>query len=721
MSGHSGQYIILSALPSSHYTFNGYSVTGGVLSGDKIIIGNSDITAQASWIEDPKYSLTITQTNGGKVTANKSTGYAGDQVTLSNTPSSHYTFGSYDITGATLTGNKFNFVNQNVTAKGIFVQDPVRSIILQQTSGGIITATPMTGYDGTTVVLTNTANAGCSFSGYLITGAILTGNRFNLTGSNVTAKGIFSYVEPTPKYYTAAGIFAVSAGDGYVSGTSLSNGATVSPGIRLQPLIRENTNIPSEWVKNINGSSFFVPTTAIQASGLNELSVYIGYVMSIDGKGRDIYSWQSTSSQSAYSAFPHYTRNDGHTDLWLSDRDSWYHLFPHGAGGGLFTNGYTQIGNTNNEPAMNNHWNVVPRFYVDIDTTMKVDGGNAGYFNYDYRFTDNTGYNSWWLSGCYLSADPTTRTLNIQQQTGGTVRADTTTGLDGTIVTLSNTANAGYTFNNYSITGAKLTGSQFKFYGQNVTIKPNYTHNVYNLYVRNDGNGKLSANTYSGYYGSTARLTPTPKEDYKFGHYDISGAGSVNGNIFTFGAGSGLVKANFDWKFDVQPSEEVRIGNQTWMNHDLNVYDTVGLTSNGVWCSAKAGYGEICFYTSAAAKRIAGKISGWHIPSRAEWETLINYIGGPSAQAKIKAADALWNGYPSATLDTYGFSALPFRINVLASNGRAALENYGVQWQTTSFNGAYQNRVDMSKWPENVINSSYYIDGPCSVRLIKDS
>lgn len=191
MTGHSGQYIVLSALPSSHYTFNGYSVTGGVLSGDKIIIGNSDITAQASWIEDQKYSLTITQTNGGIVTSNKSTGYQGDQVTLSNTPSSHYTFDSYNITGATLTGNKFNFVNKNVTAKGTFIQDPIRSVILQKTNGGTITANPMTGYDGTTVVLTNTSNNGYAFSSYSVTGSTLTGNRFNLNGSNVTAKGTF--------------------------------------------------------------------------------------------------------------------------------------------------------------------------------------------------------------------------------------------------------------------------------------------------------------------------------------------------------------------------------------------------------------------------------------------------------------------------------------------------------------------------------------------------
>ena len=191
MSGHSGQYIVLSAFPSAHYNFNGYSVTGGILSGDKIIINNSDMTAQASWIEDQKYTLTIQQTNGGKVTANKSTGYQGDQVTLSNTASPHYTFDSYNITGSTLTGDKFNFVNQNVTAKGTFIQDQIRSVTLQQTIGGTIYSDKSSGYDGDLVVLTNSTSAGYGFSSYNITGASLTGNRFNLNGSNVTAKGTF--------------------------------------------------------------------------------------------------------------------------------------------------------------------------------------------------------------------------------------------------------------------------------------------------------------------------------------------------------------------------------------------------------------------------------------------------------------------------------------------------------------------------------------------------
>lgn len=265
MTGHSGQYIVLSALPSSHYIFNGYSVTGGVLSGDKIIIGNSDMTAQASWIEDPKYSLTITQTNGGKVTANKSTGYQGDQVTLSNTPSSHYTFGSYSLTGATLTGNKFNFVNQNVTAKGTFIQDPIRSVTLQQTNGGTVTASPMTGYDGTTVVLSNTANNGYAFSSYSVTGTTLTGNRFNLTGSNVTAKGSFYYADPLNPLNLPPYTIRVKFSNGY---SPTANKGTVTRVTSYNENVWDITYQNNNWddlFKNATVGYYTEPIDKIQA------------------------------------------------------------------------------------------------------------------------------------------------------------------------------------------------------------------------------------------------------------------------------------------------------------------------------------------------------------------------------------------------------------------------------------------------------------------------
>lgn len=58
-------------------------------------------------------------------------------------------------------------------------------------SHGTMTASPMSGFSGTNVTLSNTPNANYGFSGYSITGATLTGNQFTLN-NDVTAKAGFS-------------------------------------------------------------------------------------------------------------------------------------------------------------------------------------------------------------------------------------------------------------------------------------------------------------------------------------------------------------------------------------------------------------------------------------------------------------------------------------------------------------------------------------------------
>lgn len=56
---------------------------------------------------------------------------------------------------------------------------------------GTMTASPMSGFSGTNVTLSNTPNTNYGFSGYSITGATLTGNQFTLN-NDVTAHAGFS-------------------------------------------------------------------------------------------------------------------------------------------------------------------------------------------------------------------------------------------------------------------------------------------------------------------------------------------------------------------------------------------------------------------------------------------------------------------------------------------------------------------------------------------------
>ena len=127
LSGYDDDEVTLSNTVSSDYIFDNYSITGAVLTGDKFRFSGSDVTAEGEFTPIPTRHLTINQSVGGTVTANKTTGHDGDIVTLSNTATGNYHFSSYSITGATLTGNQFEFNNSDVTAQASFTSNLIAS------------------------------------------------------------------------------------------------------------------------------------------------------------------------------------------------------------------------------------------------------------------------------------------------------------------------------------------------------------------------------------------------------------------------------------------------------------------------------------------------------------------------------------------------------------------------------------------------------------------
>ena len=121
MSGYKGTEATLVDDPAWNEKFSSYSITGATLTGNNFVI-NNDVTAKANYETAKNVTL---QTDGhGSIAANRNSGFIGDQVTLSNTAATDYQFSNYSITGATLTGNKFNFIGNNVTAKANFARIP---------------------------------------------------------------------------------------------------------------------------------------------------------------------------------------------------------------------------------------------------------------------------------------------------------------------------------------------------------------------------------------------------------------------------------------------------------------------------------------------------------------------------------------------------------------------------------------------------------------------
>ncbi len=142
-------------------------------------------------------------------------------------------------------------------------------------------------------------------------------------------------------------------------------------------------------------------------------------------------------------------------------------------------------------------------------------------------------------------------------------------------------------------------------------------------------------------------------------------------------------------KRDNQTYKTIKIGDQTWMAENLNYADSVKTPSllKRSWCFNKVaancavagrlytwaaaidsvrlatdaenpqdcGYGKTCTLP-ATVQGICP--DGWHLPTRAEWNTLFTEVGGQSTAAKILKSQTGWYNNGNGT-DGVGFSALP--------------------------------------------------------------
>ncbi|MBQ1573752.1 MAG: hypothetical protein IIZ78_21715 [Clostridiales bacterium] len=203
--GTTGTEVTLSNTPDTHYHFDSYTLTGATLkNANQFDIANSDVSVVGNFLEDTKYTVTVNQSTGGTISASPTIGYTGTEVTLSNTPATHYTFGSYNLIGATLkSANKFDIANSNVTVGATWVEDTKYSVTCTNDGNGTIAASPTSNYSGSTVTLSNTPNSGYEFDSYTLvsgTGASISGNTLTIGTSNVTVRGNFTQAGPSVNY-----------------------------------------------------------------------------------------------------------------------------------------------------------------------------------------------------------------------------------------------------------------------------------------------------------------------------------------------------------------------------------------------------------------------------------------------------------------------------------------------------------------------------------------
>ena len=120
--------------------------------------------------------------------------------------------------------------------------------------------------------------------------------------------------------------------------------------------------------------------------------------------------------------------------------------------------------------------------------------------------------------------------------------------------------------------------------------------------------------------------------------------------------------------------------------------------------------------------------TGWHVPTDAEWTTLINYAGGESVAAgKLKStrtapdAHPRWDDPNTTATDEYGFSALPGGYRYGYGGFFYSVGNYGRWWSSTETDATYAWGRYMHYGYGPVYRNGYGKRDGFSVRCLRDN
>jgi uncharacterized protein (TIGR02145 family) len=186
----------------------------------------------------------------------------------------------------------------------------------------------------------------------------------------------------------------------------------------------------------------------------------------------------------------------------------------------------------------------------------------------------------------------------------------------------------------------------------------------------------------------------------------------------------------------------VTIGTQVWMVENLkttkyrngtaipNVTDNAawGLSTTGAYCdynntpSNSATYGRLYNWDAVNTDNLCP--IGWHVPTDAEWITLISHLGGESiASGKLKEVGLThWNYPNTAATNETGFSALPGG-SLEFSGGIYRYEyigSFGKWWSSTQVDPIFTWIWSMTYDDSNATRRAFDNNNGFSVRCIKD-
>jgi uncharacterized protein (TIGR02145 family) len=118
---------------------------------------------------------------------------------------------------------------------------------------------------------------------------------------------------------------------------------------------------------------------------------------------------------------------------------------------------------------------------------------------------------------------------------------------------------------------------------------------------------------------------------------------------------------------------------------------------------------------------MTGKLApaGWHIPSDAEWQIMINYLGGDlTAGGRMKEADTThWLSPNTGATNSSGFNGLPSGSREMGCTG---LGESGIWWSATPYDSAFAYGRSLIYFSAIEMRNMIPKDFGLSVRCIKN-
>ncbi|MBU4444183.1 MAG: fibrobacter succinogenes major paralogous domain-containing protein [Candidatus Marinimicrobia bacterium] len=262
---------------------------------------------------------------------------------------------------------------------------------------------------------------------------------------------------------------------------------------------------------------------------------------------------------------------------------------------------------------------------------------------------------------------------------------------------------------------------------------------TYDIYFGDSSNPSLRESDYTGTTYDPGELNYSTTYYWKIVAKDDHGL-ETEGPVWSFETESGLETGTVT-DIDGNVYQTVKIGDQWWMAENLKVThyrngDPIpNVTDNTDWSNLSTGascnydneasnvatYGRLYnWYAVSDSRQIAP--AGWHMPSDAEWQTLIDYLGGESvAGGKMKETGTTHWGSPNASAtNESGFAALPGGYHLYYYGTYYSLCNHAYFWSSTEDDSSTAWYRSLRYDGSDVYRYGYYKQDGFSVRCVRD-